>query len=581
MTIFIELSFILVVATIIALCMRLLRQPLIIGYILTGILVGPTVFNLVNSHDQIEVFSKIGISILLFLVGLTLNPDIIREVGRASSLSGIGQVIATSIMGWVLARLLGIDGASALYIAIALTFSSTIIVLKLLSDREDIDKLYGKITVGVLLVQDVVAIILLVGIPAFARVGGTGTVESVGFELLSLFAIGGATTIALYGVSKYAVSRLVAVVGGNQEVLLIFSLAWGLGLASLYHLMGFSIEIGALLAGAMLAVSPFAYEISARMKSLRDFFVLVFFVQLGAQMELSELSQIVVPAIILSLLVLVGKPLGMFTILNVLGYRTKTAFMSALAIAQISEFSLILVASGYTLGHIPQEIVSLVTLVGIITIAGSASLMLYADELYTVLKPLLEIISIRKHHHREWGAPIESPDIILFGYDRVGNEFASVAADISPRFLVVDYNPQSIQRLQNKNIPFRYGDAEDVEFLQEIGFGNARLIVSTIPEYKASLLLVRFYRKHNPEGAIIVLAHRVEEATELYASGATYVVMPHHLGAHHAALLIARHGFNVNGFNKERNLHLAKLIPMPHRRRSSKARNLTLKTVAR
>ncbi|MBI2030358.1 cation:proton antiporter [Candidatus Kaiserbacteria bacterium] len=560
MSIFIELSLILVLATVVSLFVRLLRQPLIVGYIATGILVGPYALNLLHSHDEMELFSKIGISILLFIVGLTLNPEIVREVGKASAITGVGQVLFTSIIGFFIVLALGFDATAALYIAIALTFSSTIIILKLLTDRGDLGKLYGKVSLGLLLVQDLIATIVLLVVTALGSLevaGGGGLTVVV--ELMRLFVLGVFISLALYYVSKHFLPRLVAYVGGNQEVLFVFSIAWGLGLASLFQVVGFSIEIGALIAGVMLAVSPFAYEIGARMKPLRDFFILIFFILLGAQMVLSQFSTIFFAAIILSIFVLIGNPLIMFVLMNLLGYRTKTSFFAGLTVAQISEFSLIMVALGYSLGHISQEVVSLVTLVGIITIAGSTYFVLYADHLYGALRGVLEFISVRKRHHREVTEGNDSPDAIIFGYDRVGHEFVSVIVEVSSNYLVVDYNPQSIKRLQKQQIPFRYGDAEDVEFLQDIGFQTARLIVSSIPDHATNLLLVRLYRKENPTGIIVVLAHQLRDAEELYMAGASYVVMPHHLGAHHAALMIARHGFDPGEFEKERNLHLKKL----------------------
>lgn len=562
---FLELSLILVLATAVSLVMRLLRQPLIVGYIATGIIVGPYALNLLHSREEMELFSKIGIAILLFVVGLTLNIDVVREVGKISLVTGVGQVLFTSVIGFFIIRALGFDIAASAYTAIALTFSSTIIILKLLTDRGDTDRLYGKISIGFLLVQDLIATLILlavtaVGAVSVATTGSTDAVVSVvGAEMLRLFVFGGFISIVLYFISKYVLPRFVSFVGGNQEVLFIFSIAWGLGFASLFQVIGFSLEIGALIAGTMLAVSPFAYEIGARMKPLRDFFILIFFILLGASMVLSQFSTILVPALVLSAFVLVGNPFIVFILMNVLGYRTKTSFMAGLTVAQISEFSLILAALGFSLGHIDQYIVSLITMVGIITIAGSTYLILYADQLFAFLRPLLEALSPRKHHHREQGSSLGPVDAVILGYDRVGHEFVSVAAEISPNYLVVDYNPQSIKRLEAEKIPYRYGDAEDIEFLQEIGIEHARMVVSSIPSHQTSLLLVRYYRAHNPTGVIIVLAHTNNDAEELYSVGASYVVMPHHLGAHHAALMIARHGFDAARFEEERRVHRARL----------------------
>jgi len=566
MTIFLELSLILVVAALISLLMRVMKQPLMVGYIATGVILGPYFFNVLKSSSELEVFSKIGITILLFIVGLTLNPDIIKEVGKASLLTGIGQIIVTSVIGFFVIRILGFSFLASSYIAISLTLSSTIIVPKLLADKGDIGKLYGKISLGVLLIQDLVATILLLIVTAISSISGSGLdkTQAFGTEVFHLFVYGGLVALALYLISKYILPKLVSFVGGNQEILFVFSIAWGFGFASLFHAIGFSIELGALIAGVMLAVSPFAYEIGAKLKPLRDFFILIFFILLGTQIILAELPVIIVPALVLSAFVLIGNPLIVFLIMNVMKYRTRTAFMAGLTLAQVSEFSLILVALGLRIGQINQEVVSLVTLVAIITITGSTYFILYSDKIYVHIRGFLEFISIRKYHEPEPIPEDKTPEIIIFGYARVGYEFVSVAKEVSDRYLVVDYDPRSIKSLEREKIPFIYGDAEDLEFLQEISYQKARLIISTIPEHRVNLGLVKFYREKNKDGTIIVLAHKIADAKELYANGASYVTMPHHLGAHHAAQMITKHKFNGEGFKEEREMHLAKITDDIH-----------------
>lgn len=554
---FIELSLIVVLATVIALIMKALKQPLVVGYIATGILVGPYFLNVLHSKDDIELFSKIGISILLFIVGLGLNPNIIKEVGKPSFIVGIVQVLITSFLGYYIVRLLGYDQTPSIYVAIALTFSSTIIILKLLADRSDTSKLYGKISIGILLIQDLIATVALLMITIFSSTGDA--VGQAWFQLSYLMVKGAMIVAVLYLISKYILPSLANYMAGNQEVLFIFSLAWGLGLASLFQHLGFSIEIGALVAGVTLSVSPFAYEMGSRMKPLRDFFIILFFILLGAQMVLSDLSSLIIPAVILSTFVLIAKPIIVFIIMNLLGYRPKTASLTGLTVAQISEFSLILVTLGLSLGQINQSVASLVTLVGIITISGSTYLVIYADEIYTAIRKPLRLLEFRKKYISQPHESDQSFDVLIFGYDRVGYDFVKAAKNITDRYIVVDFDPQSIKKLQAEKVPFRYGDAEDVEFLQEIGFQDAKLIVSSIPDFKTNLLLVQYYRKNNPTGIIITISHEIKNTKELYLAGASYVVMPHFLGAKHASELISTHGFNLADFEQIRNEHLIHL----------------------
>lgn len=555
MDIFIELSAIVVITTLLAAMMRLLKQPLVVGYILSGIIVGPQALNLLQSSEYIELFSKIGVAILLFIVGLNLNPETIKDTGKISLATGLGQVVFTAAIGWLIIQALGFDFRSTLYLAVALTFSSTIIILKLLSDKGDLDKLYGKIAIGFLLVQDLVAILILLVVSVL----GAGAGGAIGGVLSALLAKGILATVLLYLISKYVLPRLSYYLAASAELLFLFSVAWGLGLASLFYYLGFTIEIGALIAGVTLSVSSYADEISSRLKPLRDFFIVLFFVLLGSQLAAADVSGLFWPVAVLSGFVLIGNPLIVLIIMNLLGYRTRTAFMAGLTVAQISEFSLILMALGLTLGHVSQSAVALVTLVGIITIAGSTYLILYADWLYEHCKGGLKILTWRTHPHREAQSKSGAADMIIFGYDRVGYDFVQAAKKIKARFLVVDFNPRSIAKLQAAKIPFCFGDADDIEFLEDIGVRAAKIVVSTIPDFKTNRLLVKYYRRANPTGIISVISHNIKEAQVLYQAGASYVIMPHYLGAQEAAGLIARHGWDAKHFAAVRRNHLAAL----------------------
>ncbi len=535
---------------------RALHQPLAVGYILSGIVVGPYVLNILHSTESIDVFSKIGIAVLLFIVGLSLNPDTIRDTGKAALVTGLGQILFTSVIGYALILALGFDNLTALYGSIALTFSSTIIILKLLSDKGDLGKLYGKISIGFLLVQDLVATLLLVIVPLIGlqALGGGGL--SATFADLLLKGVG--ATIVLYAISKFALPHLSYFLARSQELLFLFSIAWGLGLASLFAYLGFSIEIGALIAGVTLSVSSYAFEISSRMRPLRDFFIVLFFVLLGSHVQLGDVTTFAWPAIILSLFVLVGNPLIVFVLMNAMGYRSRTGFLAGLTVAQISEFSLILMALGFSLGHVNAQAVSLITFVGLITIAGSTYLIMYGDRIYAFLKPLLRLLEFKKPHRREH-ALHTSHEMIIFGYGQIGSEFVKTAEELGTKFLVIDYNPETISVMKESGLPIEFGDAEDVEFLDEIQMRKARLVVSTIPDPNVNHLLVKHYRQHNSDGIIVVLSHNRAEAKSLYLAGASYVIMPRMLGAKKASSMITKHEDNIEVFERARNAHLSEL----------------------
>jgi Kef-type K+ transport system membrane component KefB len=551
MEIFLEISLVIIIATVVSIIMKLLKQPLIIGYILTGLISGPYLFNIIHSSETIEIFSKIGVVILLFIVGLNLNPQVIKEVGKVSVASGIAQVIVTTLIGFFVAISLGLDRTAALYVGLTLTFSSTIIILKLLSDKGDINAFYGKIIIGLLVVQDIIATVALVIISSLENTSQTEFGVVIAITLIK----GIALTAGIILVSNFVINKSIKYIAQSQELLFLFSLGWGLSIATLFSLAGFSVEIGALVAGVTLSVTPYAFEISSRLKPLRDFFVLLFFILLGSQITFSNLSNTILPILVLSLFVLIGNPLIMVIIMNLLGFSKKVGFKAGLTVAQVSEFSLILATLGFQLGQINQEVLSIITIVGLITIGGSAYFIMHDEYLYKKLAPYLSVLEFRKN--RKQSAPAESPyEAVLFGYHRVGKEFVKAFKKNDRPFVVVDFSPESIKELESTNLPYKYGDAEDVEFLEELDLKNVKLFVSTIPEDRTSKILVKTIRRFNKKAIIMVLSHTIHNAHELYGLGANYVVMPHYLGAQYAAQLIANLDINDAKFKKEKKQHL-------------------------
>jgi Kef-type K+ transport system membrane component KefB len=550
MDIFIELSLVIFVATALSFVMKILRQPLLVGYILSGIILGPSVLGVLVSEEPLKLFSKIGIVILLFIVGINLSPKIIKEVGKVSLLTGIGQVLFTSIIGFFISLFLGLGTIASLFVAVALTFSSTIIILKLLSDKGDIHSLYGKVAIGFLLVQDIIATIILLIATAYSQNAGGDITVTMLLTLLK----GTALIIVIFSLSNYLLPKLSKFVASSQELLFLFSISWALSMATLFHFIGFSVEIGALVAGVSLSMTPYAFEIGSRMRPLRDFFILIFFILLGSQMVLTNISAIIFPAIILSLFVLIGNPIIVIIIMNLLGFSKRTGFQAGLTVAQISEFSLILATLGFEIGSLSKDQLSLVTLIGLFTIAGSTYLILYSDFLYKKFERYLSFLELKKN--RRESSKDKDIDAVLFGYRRVGVDFVKVFNKLSLNFLVVDFDPESIKNLDQQGIEYRYGDAKDVEFLEELPLKKLRCAVTTIPEFETNLLLVKKIRSINKRAVIVVIAQTKEESLLLYQVGASYVVIPHYIGAKHATQILIENGLDYASYKSLRNKHV-------------------------
>ena len=547
---FSEISLILGVAIGMAIVMRLLRQPLIIGHILTGLIVGPVVLNAVTSTDVLRLFGEIGIAFLLFIVGLGLNPRVLKEFGKVAVLTGVGQVVFTSLAGLVVAMALGIAFVPALYVAVALCFSSTIIILKLISDKGDAEQLYAKIAIGFLLVQDFIAIILLFSVPLLA---GDGSWQ----DLTLLIAKGVGLGALVLFVAFKILSRFDRFLSRSQELLFLFSTAWGIGIAAIFFAAGFSLESGALLAGIGLSMLPSRHEIASRMAPLRDFFLVLFFILLGMQISIGDVG-VYFPAILaFSALILIGNPLILIVITGALGYRKKTSFETAMTVAQISEFSLVLVALGVRLGDVPGELLSVVTMVGLITIFGSSYMVLYSDRLYRRFAPYLGIFERRRPtEHR---IAHKDHDVFLFGGSRVGFDFIELFRKHGKDFVVVDHDPDVIRSLEKEGVPTEYGDAEDIDFLDDLHLEAATLTVSTIPDLEANLLIMRAARRANERGAFVAVAHNIKDAFELYATGADYVILPHFLGGEHVANMISDFRSKKINLKQEREDHIRHL----------------------
>src|SRR3989344_3207266 len=550
-SIFLQISIALLVVLGISFLMRLLKQPLIIGYIISGIIIGPFLFNLLPHKETLEIFSQFGIAFLLFIVGIHLNPKTIREVGKISLITGIGQVIFTSIIGYFIGIFLGFSPITSIYIAVALTFSSTIIIMKLLSDKDALDKLFGKISIGFLLVQDLIAIVILIIISSFSNGGSaTSLIFSTLVKGIIIFAV-------LFPFSYFILPKLSSFFAKSQEFLFVFAISWGLGLSALFLYIGFSIEVGALIAGIMLSMSSYSYEISSKLRSLRDFFIISFFILLGSQMVFSNLSSLWLPAVIFSLFILIGNPLIVMILMGIFGYSKNTGFMAGLTVAQISEFSLILIALGVKAGHITNEILSFVTLIGLVTIAGSTYLIIYSDKIYPFVSGYLNIFEKKKLREKE--IKIKEYDYILLGENRIGFSIMKSFVNLKKNYLVVDFNPERVKRLNSKGISCIYGDISNSEFLESIKIEKARIIVSTIHEMEINMMLIDEVRKKNKGSIIIVTARQISDAFELYKAGADYVILPHFLGGEHTARIIEKARENKKEYEIERKKQIKEL----------------------
>jgi Kef-type K+ transport system membrane component KefB len=535
-TVFHELAAILMIAGIIGIAALKLRQPLIIGYILTGILVGPALLGWASGGSELNLLSSIGIAVLLFVVGLKLDVGLIRSVGPVALATGLGQIVFTSLFGFLLALGLGFAPVKAIYIAVCLTFSSTIIIVKLLSDKREIDSLHGRIAVGFLVVQDIAVILAMILLTSFTA-DGSGGIAAQGVRLLlvgTAFVLGTAATM------RWVMPPLLGRLAQNQELLVLFAVAWAVGLAALADGVNFSKEVGAFLGGVSIASTSYREAIASRLTGLRDFLLLFFFIDLGSGLNLTAAGVQLWPALVLSLFVLVGNPLIVVAIMGAMGYRRRTGLLAGLTVAQISEFSLILAALGMRLGQIGEAEVSLITLVGVITIGLSTYMILGSDRLYQWLEQPLRLLE-RANPFSEIASGSSGParvDVILLGLGRFGGAIQRQLQPHNLSLLGVDFDPQALRLAAAEGVPVQYGDSEDPEFTASLPLSSATVVVSTLPSLEANAAISHGLQTAGFRGHFIATAHNEAEVARLQFLGAQRTLLPFLDAAERAAELI-------------------------------------------
>lgn len=530
---------------------RWLKQPALLGYVAAGAMVAlwPAYAGM---EELMEALGRLGVTFLLYLVGLELPIGELKKMGRVALATGIGQLVFTTGIGFGLIKAMGYGTPAAIYLAIALAFSSTIIIVKLLSEKRDLNSLYGKIAVGFLLVQDFVAIGILVALSGLSSTGWSGwNLGLVGLKAAALIGL----TMLLAG---RVLPRVVGWVAGSSEILFVTSVAWCLGVAAVVAspVIGFGVEIGGFLAGLAIANSHQSLQIVSRTRPLRDFFLTLFFVSLGASISLGGIGDLWLKAVILSAFVLVGNPVIVMAIMGWMGYKKRTSFLAGLTVAQISEFSLIVVALAVRVGHVGPEVLALTTLVGVITMTVSTYLILYGNLIYRRISHYLGVFERKKPSQTRASQNVQRPksDIIIFGLGRTGKGFIEEAAKLG-QVALVDFDPQVLDQFDQPQVEKYYGDMADYELFEEIGTGFAKMVISTVPDTEDNLILLDYLAETDRKIPTIMVAVDEDQAKKLYAAGATFVLVPNRTGGEYLAHGLRHHGIGGEYWHRRGEVH--------------------------
>ena len=538
-----------VAAATLALLARVVRQPLILGYIAGGALLGPHLgLGIITERAEVEVISEIGLIFLLFIIGLEISIPSLAQVGRAITVGGLLQFPICAALAWHL--LGGLTESSGgefdrLYLSVARALSSTLIVVKLLFDKLEMATLAGRITVGILVFQDLWAIAFLALQPSLRALEPVPLLASLGAGVALV-----ATAAVL---SRLALPALFRAVAGSHELLLLTSVAWCFLVAGMAGYLGLSKEMGALIAGMVIAAFPYGTEVIARLSGVRDFFVTLFFVALGLQVPVPTTSVLLVAAA-LALLVVASRFVSIYPVFAVLGLDMRTSGVVAVNLAQISEFSLVIVTLGFGDDHVSETLVSLVLFTLVLTSVASTYAIRYNHAIATGVAAVLEATGLprwlrlrRQQEGGEAATPAKAAhDIFFLGVSREGLALVQRLERDQPamkkRMVAVDFNPETLAQLEADGIACHYGDISNSETLRHAGIADASVIVSPISDWflqgTDNLKLLRQVRALVPRARVIVTADTLAAANGLYAEGADYVMIPPVLTAERLFLVL-------------------------------------------
>ncbi len=545
-SLFSQLALILISAGALGFIALRLLQPLIVAFIAIGVLMIPSVLDLVpeDSATSIDTLAALVITLLLFMVGLKLDINLIKAMGPVAMITGIAQVGLTVLFGSLIAIELGYNLITSLVIGIALSFSSTIFVVKLLSDQRAIDSLHGKIAIGILIIQDIIVIITMVAMAGFSAENGMSlSVNSLLMILVKVFILVGLTGLFIH----YIAEPLTRTLSRSSELTVIFAIGLAATLAGIAFYLGLSKELGGLLAGVALASTNIREDLVSRLAPVRDFLLIFFFVNMGSHLDLSAITDQLLAATIFSVFVLLGKPIIIMALSISLKYRLRTGFMAGITLAQISEFSLIFISVALSVGIVDEEIAGLMTLIALITFIFSTYGITYSGQIISLAERWFRNTSLaapRRYEELLQEARTQKDyDVVVVGAGKYGLSIARHLKANGLKILAVDFDPQAIKEAQSLGITTIHGDASNPDLAKFLPINRTKVIICAFPRYSPGawlpdlrLVLAKGLRNRDFQGKIVVTSQYPDkEEAVLIREGVDIILAPFHDAATYAS----------------------------------------------
>jgi Kef-type K+ transport system membrane component KefB len=509
-----DLALIIITATVIAFLARKTGQPTIVAYIVTGLILGAGL-NLVSETEMTSLFSELGLVFLLFLIGLEMNIKKIRDVLRPVTVIGFIQMGLFLIVGFLVAVVLGFSTVESLFIGAAIMFSSTALVVKLLTDKDQASEMYGKLDIGILLVQDVAVVVLFALISS--GMGNPSAIILRFVEVIFLIAVISSLSIIL---SRYGLSKLFRGISSNQHTLFIFGIAWAFLFISTAEALNISTEIGAFVAGLGLAQLTYSPEIQERVRPLTDLFMAIFFINFGLSIVPSQLSIYLIEAAILAAILIPFKLLVFFFLIDRMGYSLETSFLGGINMTQTSEFSLILASIAVSNGLIGEGILGFVGVIAVTSMGISSYLIQYNERILEKLRPYIE--KFESENHRELIEGELEDHAVIIGYDELARNVADELSKFFDQVAVVDESPENVEKLRKSDHKYIYGDIRHGEVRKKAALEKAEIVICFVQGLNLNKQVLR---ASDSDSTRIVRADSFEAASELYDMDAHYVIV--------------------------------------------------------
>jgi len=513
-----DFALLIATATLLGIFAKKTKQPTIIAYILTGLVLGPVVLGIVEESELTHLMSELGLGLLLFLLGIEMNLKEIKEILRPVTNIAIWQTVLQTSLAFIIPLFLGFTMMETIIIALCTVFGATPVIVKLLTDKDEITSLPGKIDVGVLILQDIYLVIILALLAAdvFSNPDATG----IGLTLGKIFLLMGLITVLSLASSKYILPKLFQISASNKHTLFIHGITWAFLFISLALVLDLSVEVGAFLAGLGLGQIPYREELKERVRPLTDFFMVIFFSSIALTINRDNLFAYWQEAVIASIVLMVGNFLIMFYLIDRQHFTPKTSFLGSLNMTQVSEFSLVVGALAVSQNYVGNDILGYLSLMALLTMSTSSYLIQYNQEIYQKVNPYLK--RFEAEHKKDVELRTLDNHIVIVGYNQISKQVISVLKESDKEIVVVDRNSDNTSQLESRDdIHYIYGDIQHSEIRKTAGVSRADLIFSLSPNYEINKKI----STENPEAALFVKARRFEQAAELYEAGAHYVLL--------------------------------------------------------